>query len=104
MQYPAGTELANIETHGAIVNKIIIILLKKHIMKIMTILNFQGDKGNICRTVPKEQTGQGHAREVDLGECRSGTKIITDGWAAYKKLNTLGFEWDWMNHSKEFVK
>ena len=33
-----------------------------------------------------------------------GTKIITDGWAAYKGLRHLGYEWDSVNHSTEFVK
>ena len=39
-----------------------------------------------------------------LDNVAQGTKIITDGWAAYQKLNTIGFEWDWVNHSNEFVK
>ena len=33
-----------------------------------------------------------------------GTRIYTDGWAAYKGLKSLGYEWDSVNHSVEFVK
>ena len=39
-----------------------------------------------------------------LDNVEPGTKIITDGWAAYKNLKSLGYDWDWVNHSKEFVK
>ena len=35
-----------------------------------------------------------------LDNVAQGTKIITDGWAVI----ALGFEWDWVNHSKEFEK
>ena len=31
-------------------------------------------------------------------------KIITDGWAAYKSLGDLGYEFDFVNHSENFVK
>ena len=33
-----------------------------------------------------------------------GTRIITDGWAAYKGIEKLGFLWDWVNHKENFVK
>ena len=33
-----------------------------------------------------------------------GTRIITDGWKAYAHLEELGYAWDWVNHSKNFVK
>ena len=33
-----------------------------------------------------------------------GTRIITDGWQAYKSLGEEGYEWDWVNHSENFVK
>ena len=42
--------------------------------------------------------------KIILDNVELGTKIITDGWAAYKGLSTLGYEWDFVNHSTEFVK
>ena len=33
-----------------------------------------------------------------------GSRILTDGWAAYNKLDELGYTWDWVNHSENFVK
>ena len=33
-----------------------------------------------------------------------GTTIFTDGWSAYKGLKYLGYNWDSVNHSSEFVK
>jgi hypothetical protein len=39
-----------------------------------------------------------------LDNVEPGTKIITDGWAAYKNLKSLGYDWDWVNQSEEFVK
>ena len=32
------------------------------------------------------------------------TRIIADGWAAYKGLEKVGFHWDWVNHKENFVK
>lgn len=35
---------------------------------------------------------------------RPGTKIISDGWKAYQGLaNDPDYEWDWVNHSKNFL-
>ena len=31
-------------------------------------------------------------------------KIITDGWAAYKSLGDHRYEFDFVNHSENFVK
>ena len=33
-----------------------------------------------------------------------GSRIITDGWQAYKTLGEEGYEWDYVNHSENFVK
>ena len=33
-----------------------------------------------------------------------GTTVFTDGWAAYKNLENLGYQWDFVNHNEEFVK
>ena len=33
-----------------------------------------------------------------------GTRIITDGWKAYRTLGEEGFVWDWVNHETNFVK
>ena len=53
---------------------------------------------------------------------RPGTRILTDGWSGYKRLEhlgwcythltcsnvaidlSLGFSWDWVNHSENFTK
>ena len=32
------------------------------------------------------------------------TRLITDGWAAYKGVEKLWFYWDWVNHQENFVK
>ena len=44
-----------------------------------------------------------------------GTKILTDGWASYRKIerlgglallgitNVSGYFWDWVNHTETFV-
>jgi len=39
-----------------------------------------------------------------LDHVEQGTRIYTDGWASYKGLEGLGYEWDHVNHSEEFVK
>ena len=33
-----------------------------------------------------------------------GTRILTDGWQAYKSLPQEGYSWDWVNHSENFLK
>ena len=30
-----------------------------------------------------------------------GSRILTDGWAAYTHLNKLGYPWDWVNHRED---
>ena len=53
---------------------------------------------------PKNKRDRETLEKLIVENVEKGTKIITDGWAAYKRLNTLGYEWDWVNHSKKFVK
>ena len=53
---------------------------------------------------PKNKRDKETLEQLILDNVEIGTKIITDGWAAYKGLSALGYEWDWVNHSKEFVK
>ena len=53
---------------------------------------------------PKNKRDRETLEKLIVENVEKGTKIITDGWAAYKRLKTLGYEWDWVNHSKEFVK
>ena len=48
-----------------------------------------------------------HSMVVDItinSQVAIGLRIITDGWQAYKTLGDEGYEWDWVNHSKNFVK
>ena len=33
-----------------------------------------------------------------------GSTIYTDGWAAYTHLEELGYGWNWVNHSENFIK
>lgn len=37
-------------------------------------------------------------------QVKQGTRIITDGWSAYRSLGEEGFTWEWVNHSTHFVK
>ena len=37
-------------------------------------------------------------------QVEKGSRIITDGWSAYKSLTEEGFDWDWVNHKDNFVK
>lgn len=35
---------------------------------------------------------------------KPGTRIISDGWSAYKQLgNDPDYDWSWVNHKKNFV-
>ena len=39
-----------------------------------------------------------------MNQVEKGSKILTDGWAAYKTLPSEGYSWDFVNHSEHFVK
>ena len=53
---------------------------------------------------PGNKCDKGTLEKLIMENVEKGTKIITDGWAAYKGLRHLGYEWDSVNHSTEFVK
>ena len=68
--------------------------------------------GGVCRETkeifieicPDNKRDKATLMEIIQRRVEKGTKIITDGWAAYKDMESYGYEWDWVNHSKEFVK
>lgn len=33
-----------------------------------------------------------------------GSTVYTDGWKDYQHLQKLGYDWDFLNHSENFVK
>ena len=53
---------------------------------------------------PKNKRDKETLERIILDNVEPGTRIITDGWAAYKGLSALGYAWDFVNHSTEFVK
>ncbi|KAH7701236.1 Transposase, partial [Aphelenchoides avenae] len=52
-----------------------------------------------CRTAQP-----GYSSKSSSAGYALGTKIISDGWKAYQGLaNDPDYEWDWANHSKNFL-
>ena len=41
---------------------------------------------------------------VTLENIIQNNVVYTDGWASYKHLEEIGYKWDFVNHSEEFVK
>lgn len=35
--------------------------------------------------------------------CRPGTIIVSDEWAAYRRIESIGFEYQTVNHSLHFI-
>ena len=42
--------------------------------------------------------------KIILDKVHPGTTIYTDGLKAYQDLESHGYKWEFVNHSKEFVK
>ena len=68
------------------------------------IIIFRETKEMFIVQCPNNKRDKATLEKLILDNVAIGTKIITDGWSAYQKLVELGYEWDWVNHSKEFVK
>ena len=68
--------------------------------------------GGVCRETkeifvvqcPDNKRDKPTLEKIIIDNVEKGTKIYTDGWPAYKGLKYLGYDWDSVNHSKEFIK
>ena len=72
--------------------------------QILSYLTYRETKEIFVVKCPGNKRDKGTLEKLIMENVEKGTKIITDGWAAYKGLKHLGFEWDSVNHSTEFVK
>ena len=68
--------------------------------------------GGICRETkeiflvicPNNKRDKQTLLSIIKDKVEKGTRILTDGWAAYKTLGEEGYSWDFVNHSEHFVK